>query len=160
MIGIGYSNISRVGICLQVIQFVVCYMNLNCQTSSLNYYDGDLRKPPHRYCGLKQLTLPRSNSSVAIIEGPTIIEVDEDSAHSVFAREEEEEKDIFTELKIEFKVVSKNASQPSESPSNLSTYLISLIFSHTQWTKEENRQVTGIISSYITTSLCIQILLP
>ena len=146
---------SRVGISLQVIQFVVCYMNLNCQKSSLNYYDGDLRKTPHRYCGLRQLTLPRSNSSVAIIEGPTIIEVDENNAHSAFSREEEEDKDIFSELKIQFKAVSRNASQPSESPSNLSTYFISLIFSHTQWAKEENRQVTGIISSYITTSMCI-----
>ena len=43
-------------------------MYLDCQISSLDYYDGDLRRTPHHYCGLRQLTLPTSNTSVAMFE--------------------------------------------------------------------------------------------
>ena len=43
-------------------------MNFNCEFSSLAYYDGDMRQEPHRYCGLRQLPLPKSNSNVVILE--------------------------------------------------------------------------------------------
>ena len=43
-------------------------MNLDCEQSSLVYYDGDVRKVHRRYCGLKQFVLPRSSANVAIVE--------------------------------------------------------------------------------------------
>ena len=55
----------------QVVVFTVCHFDIDCDKSSLMYYDGDLRKQPHRYCGLRSLFLPRSNSSIAILDLPS-----------------------------------------------------------------------------------------
>ena len=80
----------------QVIQLVVCYMNVNCDKSSLDYYDGDdLRFVSRRYCGLKQLALPRSSSNVAIVQTW---------------------KEILNELANEVRIQYK--SEPASSPSN------------------------------------------
>ena len=76
-------------------------MNVNCQTSSLKFYDGDFRKKPHRYCGLKQLVLPRSNNSIVIIKGPAI-------------NRRYEDRNRISELKITFTAVPRNASETSE----------------------------------------------
>ena len=54
--------------CLQVILFTVCYIDLDCERIWLEYYDGDIRQTPHRYCGLRQMMLPISNSSVVIMD--------------------------------------------------------------------------------------------
>ena len=76
--------------CLQVIRFTICYMNLDCQVASLSYYDGDIRETPHQYCGLRQLTLPISNTSVAILKTPYYHDAD------------------FYELKVHYSAVVKD----------------------------------------------------
>ena len=50
---------------------MVCFMNLNCEYSSLDYYDGDISEEPLHFCGLRHLALPRSTSNLVILVART-----------------------------------------------------------------------------------------
>ena len=64
-----YRNVCRATIVhLQVIKFNVCHFNLDCDNSFLNYFDGDLDDDNYRYCGLKNLVIPRSTSNMAVFQ--------------------------------------------------------------------------------------------
>ena len=56
----------------QVIRFRVCHFDLiwtqNCESAKMKYHDGDNTLiPPRVYCGLRQVALPQSTGSEAII---------------------------------------------------------------------------------------------
>ena len=53
---------------LQIIKFSVCYFNVDCDRTYLDYYDGNIRNEHYRYCGLRNLLIPPSKANVAILE--------------------------------------------------------------------------------------------
>ena len=51
-----------------MIQFTVCFLNVECGVHYLEYYDGDKSHLIQRFCGLKQGSLPTSLNRDAILK--------------------------------------------------------------------------------------------